>query len=323
MFDKILVHFKFSIIIWLLGTIFCFAQVDSTKIPFIAYWSKGDSYDFLITKISKHWNRDKLERQDSSSYYTTFTVIDSTESSYKINWKYKANFGDFPPQFGELLNNNNVILDFIYTTNEFGEFIEVENWEEVSGYIKKTFEVITQNLISKKADFDIDKFNKTIEPFISIFTSKEGIETIVLKELVFFHFPFGTEFDPNETVEYEDELPNLFGGKPIRGDSKIYFHMVDFEDEICSFSHEMKINSEDAKNMVNHLLTQMGFDMEKVENELLEGKLDITDNNYFEYFYNPGIPNFIETNRLVELDAGKMKNKKQDIIRIELILDED
>ena len=28
-----------------------FSQIDSTKVPFISYWSIGDSYDFKISKI--------------------------------------------------------------------------------------------------------------------------------------------------------------------------------------------------------------------------------------------------------------------------------
>ena len=47
--------------------LFGFSQNDSIqKIPFVAYWSNGDSYDYLITKVNKEWKGDLMEKNDST-----------------------------------------------------------------------------------------------------------------------------------------------------------------------------------------------------------------------------------------------------------------
>lgn len=312
----------FAFIFLSLG-IFGFSQNDSIqKIPFVAYWSNGDSYDYLITKVNKEWKGDLMQKNDSTSYYAVFTVIDSTATSYKINWKYKSNFANLPSHFGELLNNNSVVMDFIYTTNELGEFIGVENWEEVAELMTNTINSTINNELSKNPKLVQNDIKNALKPILNIFSSKEGIEMIVLKELQYFHFPMGVEFDPREPLFYDEEFPNLLNGDhSLRGDAKITFQTVDHENSFCIFNQEIKVNSDDAKNMILEFFNQMNF--KNFEEEFKDGKLDITDNNYYEYFYYPGVPYYIETERLSEFNIGDTKNKKIELTRIELILEED
>lgn len=313
-------NFKLFFIFWFLGSFFCFSQIDSTKVAFVAYWSKGDSYDFKITKINKQWEEEKISNQDSTTYFANFTVIDSTANEYKINWKYKANFTNLPLQIGELLNNNNIILDFKYKTNELGEFLEVENWEEISDLMEAKFNLAMTTQLMKNPKMDTAKFQNAIQPFMNVFTSKEGIEMFILKELQYFHFPLGVEFNPKESLIYEEEFSNLLNGDPLRGNGKISFEAVDYENSFCIFNQNVKINSEDAKEMIIQLFDQMGVKKGEFMDKFKSSKFDITDNNYFEYFYSPGIPYYIETSRSAELDIGEIKNKRIEIIRIELIL---
>jgi hypothetical protein len=58
---------------------------------------------------------------------------------------------------------------------------------------------------------------------------KKALSSWYLKRLQYFHLPFGTEFFVNESIEYETIMPNLLGGKPIRGESKLYIDSVNFE----------------------------------------------------------------------------------------------
>lgn len=312
---------QLSIWIYLLGIVFSFAQVEGKSVPFVAYWSKSDSYDFMITKINTKWKGDQIEQKDSSSYFTTFTVIDSTKNSYKINWKAKMNLSNMPAEYGDLLNSNTIAFDFIYKTNELGEFQGIENWKEVREKVEQQFEVIIKEQNSKLSKENQEKVRQGIKPLLDILLSKDGIELIVLKELTYFHFPFGAEFETSEVIEFEDELPNLFGGRSLKTDAKIYFKEVDEENGFCSFVHEMNINPEDSKEMVKNLFQQMGSISNSEIDETLSGKFDIKDYNYFEYYYYPGVPYFIETNRTSEVDNGKFQAKKTETIRIELLLD--
>lgn len=310
---------RLAIFFLFIGNFLCLAQNDSTKVAFIAYWSKGDSYDFLITKINKKWDGSQLVKNDSTSYFANFSVIDSTESEYKIQWKYKENFTNLPVEFGDLLNQNSVVLDFIYKTNEFGEFLEVENWQEIADLMKKSTDDLFNKLFVEKPGLDQTKLKNTVAPLINIYTSKEGIESLVLKELQYFHFPLGIEIETAQPLHYEEEFENLIGDQPLRGDAQINFETVDSEYGFCIFNQHIKINSDDAKNLVNQLFDTIGMNEAKFKELFKSSKFDITDHNYFEYFYFPGVPNYIETNRTAELIAGEIQNKSIEKIKIELI----
>lgn len=312
---------KLSIWMYLFGIVISFAQVEGKSVPFVAYWSKGDSYDFMITKIQTKWKGDQIEQKDSTTYFTTFTVIDSTKNSYKINWKSKLNLSNLPPQYSELLNSNTIGLDFVYTTDELGEFQGIDNWKDVREKVEEQFNLLVERLNSNLSKDIQTQTKQAMKPLFDVLLSKQGIEEIVLKELGYFHFPFGVEFDTSEVIEYEDELPNFMGGKPLKADAKIYFKEIDEENGFCSFVHEVKINPEDSKEMVKNILQQMASSRDKEIDEVLSGKFDIQDYNYFEFYYYPGVPYFIETNRTAEVDNGTIQAKKTETIRIELLLD--
>lgn len=60
---------------------------DSSKIPFISYWSNGDIYKFKVKKFKEKWKDYKSIRNDSIVITLFFTILDSSSTSYKISWK--------------------------------------------------------------------------------------------------------------------------------------------------------------------------------------------------------------------------------------------
>lgn len=146
-----------------------------------------------------------------------------------------------------------------------------------------------------------------------MYSSKEGIEQFVFKELLLFHFPFGGEYLRDEVVEYEESLPNMFGGDPIQGDGKIFFKSVDFDKKHCVMINQLKLNPDDAKTMLLGIIKRLGVQDEEFDSFVEEAQFDIIDNNYFEYYYNPGIPVKIETQResifKVMSESGKRVEK--------------
>lgn len=83
---------KFLLLSFLLTSLFSFAQIDSTKVQFVAYWSIGDSYDFKVTKVKQQWKEGKQTKDEKRSYTANFKVIDSTATSYTIDWTIKTRY---------------------------------------------------------------------------------------------------------------------------------------------------------------------------------------------------------------------------------------
>ncbi len=300
------------------------AQTDSTKVAFVSYWSVGDSYDFKVSKITKKWDKDNQLKEDKQTYVANFTVIDSTANSYTVRWKYEnelKNTYQIPDELVQRFSKYSV-TEIIYKTSEVGDLIEVVNWKEIGKNMNNMF----NDLIAVLGKGD-KKLKKTLEdalgPMKEIYSSKEGVEGLVLKELQYFHYPMGVEFDYSEPFLYEDELPNLLGGDPIKGKGKLTFTSVDPDEGFCIMKQELTLDPEDTKKLILGVFKTLNIDDKEAVEMLQKAVFTINDNNVFEYYFNPGIPHRIETLREMNLDISDAKMKRIEQVIIELLYDEE
>lgn len=320
-----------TFLFFLIFALSSFSQSDSTKIAFIAYWSLGDSYNFKVTKTKKRWTNEKLSINDSIQYIANFKVIDSTEKSYTIQWSYNNFLADSYKEnlnriyedkqaYNDIVNQYNV-TNVIYKTDEYGEFLEIVNWKDISSLMSNLLGELERNIKLRKPD-KINEIRQAIEPLANIYSSKEGIEQLIVYELQYFHFPFGSEYDLNEPYEYESELPNMVGGDSVKADAKLTIVETVREDFYCVLKEEAIINPIDTKRQVTMLFKKMGLEEDKAEELMKSAIFNITDLNYYQYYYDPGIPHRIYGSRktILNLDNTKVENLAE--LEIELIYDE-
>ncbi|MGM5470445.1 hypothetical protein ACS386_09215 [Flavobacteriaceae bacterium LMO-SS05] len=310
----------FLIIILTLNSFLFYSQVDSTKVAFVSYWSIGDSYDFKVSKINQQWNEDKLVKDQKQEYIANFTVIDSTETSYTVKWSYKNDLGNTYKIPQELLEkfSKYELTEILYKTSEVGDLLEILNWKEISLTMENMFDDII-NVLGKNDENLTNTLKKSMEPLKNIYSTKQGIEELVLKELQYFHFPMGVEFDITEPLYYDEELPNMFGGDPIKGKVKITFENVDFEESFCTLKQEMNLNPEDTKELLRQVFVKMNIDSTKMTEMLKTAVFEIKDDNTYEYYFNPGVPHKIKTVRETTSHIDNSQSKRIDTMIIELI----
>jgi hypothetical protein len=297
-------------------------QTDTVRIPFVAYWSKGDSYDFLVRKIKTKWDNGVLVKNDTIGYIANFEVLDSTDSDYKLAWTYRTNLEqsyEIPPALLDSFSKYE-FTRAVYTTNELGEFRGVDNWKEIS--------VMMNELISDIADFlSADKPEKKEElarimsPFRDIYSSQQGIEELLFKELQYFHSPLGGQYTLNDTMYWEEKLTNMLGGEPIRGDAHLYMEQESYdpENDFCVMIQEMTLNNEDTQKLVVEFIKRAGLDGNSFEEELNKAEFSINDHNRFEYYYYPGLPSYIETTRDTNMKIKQTSMKQTETLTIELL----
>ena len=309
-----------SLILVLIFTSPIFAQDDTSTVSFVAYWSIGDSYDFKISKTKQQWKEGELTKDEQQSYIANFTVIDSTETFYTIKWSYENDLESTFKIPEELLDrfSKYQLTEVIYKTSELGDFLEILNWKEIGNMMNNMFddiiEVLGENDEKKQA-----ALKNAMDPFRKIYSSQQGVEQLVVKEIQTFHFPMGLEFVITEPLTYEEELPNMFGGKPIKANAKLYFEDVDFEEGFCVVKQEMDLDPDDTKKMLEQLFVQMKLDDKGMKKALKSAVFKIEDRNTFEYYYYPGIPHRIETIRESVIEINDEKGRGIDKTIIELI----
>jgi hypothetical protein len=291
-------------------------EIDSTKIPFIAYWAKGDSYKFKMKKSIEKTKNDKSIRNDSIVYDAFFTVLDSSATSYKISWKYKCDILyslNLPEQLKKD-KKSMTDIEVIYTTDETGSDIKIENWKTISNTYIKVINEVKNNLSE-----DEKIYMSVLTPIVEALSKQEGIEEYCTKELRLFHFPFGVEFDTNKELTYDQILPSPYSSEGLKANTKVYFEEHNYKDSHCVFYSELAVNHEDSKKMLTSILKNMGLNDKDFKAKLKKSKYEINDFNIYNYIYNPGVPLYISNKREVIMDLDGNNNSRIDTIEIELI----
>ena len=189
----------------------CFSQInqaDST-VQVVGYWSKNDKESFLYTSDKYTVVGSDTTNRKITKTEIDITVLDSTATSYTIEWLYKnikSNSTDpFELKFYPLMQNTKVIIK----TDEMGSFVEVVNVKELQEFGKHMVELLKKNL---KGVSDGEAMANAL---LSRFESKESIEHNMIDEIYQFYMFHGGKYKLDEPVKIDLELPNVSGGKPI------------------------------------------------------------------------------------------------------------
>lgn len=293
--------------------ILSYAQTDS--ISLVAYWWKGDTRSFKVSKSKIQHKDNKLVKDERTSHTSMVTVLDSLNDSYLLEWKCESNIltgKPLPKELGKIAEKHQY-LTVKYKTDDTGIFEGIANIEEVTAMIQDVFKVIADNMEPDKAEV----FNSLKK----IYDSPEAISGILTKELQLIHWPMGGIYNTKDTLEYDEQLPNFLGGDPIKAKGKIMIDSVNAEAGLCYMSNTLNISESDSRkavtDMLNKITASMKFASEtEKEKKITEMKtffdkmaMNISDKNLFIYDYVNSWPVKVESTRKIRMDSveGKME----------------
>lgn len=212
-------------------------KADST-VGIVGYWSLNEKQSYSIFK-----EKYKIIGSDTSdahrfNYQVDITILDSTESSYTIEWYYR-NFESFTDNsivlaFSRISENLKVIIK----TDEYGGIIEVVNWEEIRDSI------FVATTLLKEEFKDVPYIDELINKTNNNFLTKENIESGSIGDIVLFYYFHGGLYKLNDVLEAEIQLPNLYGGNPFDADVSIWLDEINEEDFNSVLRMTQSIDSE-------------------------------------------------------------------------------
>ncbi|MFK7757338.1 MAG: hypothetical protein AB8B53_10450 [Flavobacteriales bacterium] len=294
------------------------SQGAEETLPFVAYWSLGDSFVYEVEKTSVKMNDGVITENDTTRYTATFSVVDSTSATYTVSYAIK---NDFPSQFGsgeipEALKKFEEIT-LLILTDEFGSFKEIKNWEEVSEKLNN----MTNLVVASFVEAGLIKESETeavLKGILATMVSQQAIEQLAFQEIQLMLFPFGAELSTEELV-YEELLPNVFGGDPIRADSRLNISDINREDDSCIISHSLSVNEKDTKKLIGDLMETMNLDAADFKKEINRSKYDMQDVTVSSFNYDYGLPLSVHYTRDFEIVLlGENSTQLKEII-IELV----
>lgn len=232
---------------------------DST-VQAITYWGMYDSitYEIRLEKI-------KIEENDTVSYdlisYNVgVTVVDSTTSSYIVEWHYyNFQYSGTNPLAGEIMGiSEDITVDILI--DELGVVKGVENWEEVKEY---TYSVIDK-VVEKSTTFpEVKTMLLGVKEF---YATEEGVMNIAIQDALQFHTFFGSKYSLNERIEGLVKVPNLYYPEsPFDADVKIDVVKLDNDENSYSLRYEHIVDKDQLLATTLDYLKSLGIPDEVFE----------------------------------------------------------
>lgn len=256
-------------------------NAEDNSVQVIGYWDKNEkhTYGFISEKASVKGNDTIIT--ESISYKVDITVVDSTAKSYTLQWKYYDVAAKTENKVAEKLAKLNEGLVVKFTTDEYGAFNQLLNWEDIKKHNEKAVK-----LLEKESSATI---RQTVVALIKDkYKSREAIERHTLKEILQFYTFNGIGLKKGEVIEEDITEENPITKSPMKSHMKVELYDVNVEDS----DYILKFWQTFDKGAIAPLVTEMfrdliGNDAKKIT-EFVE---DATLNDYYiTQFHNTGWP---------------------------------
>lgn len=280
-------------------------------------WKAGDSIRYRITKIKIIEKAGKAETADTSTYIANVNILEQGEDFFRISWGYVSDMKSLynaPLNFGGDMNKY-TSGELIFRTDAFGTYEGIENWKEVSDMTIELLDMVMKN-VSVSGNSTTDNAFKNLR---NIYSSKEGLEKLVFKEIEALHLPYGMFLLRKSPLKFEEQIPNMIGGKPLRGDAKLWVDNIDEDAQTCDVRYDMVLNPDDMKAFLSTFLQKMKLKGDEVKQALKSAKYDIRDQNIFEVDVNIGLVTKVKMHRVTIIDIMDEKSRREDIMKVELL----
>ncbi len=242
---------------FLLSGLTSFGQInmaDSTA-QVITYWEKGEKHNYFVTAEKIKIKDSDTTSREMITYNVEITVLNTSEKSYTIEWRYKdIKTNNENPTVQKLMNITKN-MKVIFKTDELGAFVEVVNWKEIKDYIQKATSALKKNFK------EIPEMDKVINQIEATYSTKEAIESVSIKDIQQFHTFHVAKYKLGEVLEGKLKAPNIFGQEPFDSDLTLSLDEINEKDNNFIIRATQEVNKEQLTNATFNYLTTMANNM--------------------------------------------------------------
>jgi hypothetical protein len=224
------------------------AQSDST-LTIIAFWEINDSITWEVT-TREEVMEDGMKEVEKTTYDAILTILDSTETSYKIRWETKnLKFHyDMDPLIKKLLSSLPE-LPLIYQTDEYGKLQDLKNWKYMKSEMGKAMDRL-RNDFPELPDSTARRIKASI---MSKFESEEQI-MFQMKDLRSFHYLYGEVLPLEEPLVRTTYFTNSYLQEFLPGEETINIVSIDEEMQIAHIRSVSELSKERNLELVSDFL---------------------------------------------------------------------
>jgi hypothetical protein len=255
-------------------------EVTDSTTTIIGYWEKGDKVRFAFTQATEKYRNGVIYAKNSSNCFIDLTILEATETSYTINWKYsdiKLKEQDSNPLLPKLIKLTEG-LDIQYKTDEMGAFKELLNWQEVRTFVSNLLDKMRNEAKVKQIEPELEQMKK-------IFSTKESMEEVIIKDIQVFHSLYGGMYKLKEKLSVDTQLPNILGGEPFPATLSVEMTSLKPEENYCKITINQTVDKVKSTKIINDWLIKINPD--KAKNAKMPN-ISVDDFNIYEFDLKSG-----------------------------------
>lgn len=295
------------------------SRPDTSVVPIIAYWDVGEEHTLEVVKGSRTYEGDTLVESDSSVTLYYITVIDSTEDSYIVQWRPEGDIDyetldmlgevDVDESMLELLAEEGLII----MTSETGEYLGLVNGDDLVAVTSEIMDAFFDQMMESDTTMTALSENPEamamMQELLGAFASKDFLEAQLTEDIQLYHMWYGYEYATSGVVEYEEELPSLFGGDPVPARGTFEVDGIDWEEYLVSFVSMVYPDAGALRAMVQSVFEEMPAMADAdIDAELEKIGFNMYDANRFVIDFGWGWVLYVDRVRTVEAE-GKIKEQ--------------
>lgn len=258
------------------------AQNEKTEIDIYPHWEKGEQHKVLIRNTTTDIVHQK-SNQYTSTFNANFIILEKNDDNYVIEWVVKSS---------KLATNDKILENVVLAKLEnqklkmqfsnSGRFIKLLNEDEVRAEATKTL----NKVIKVTAD---QNYKMLLNGAQRVIMTKQGLESIILKPIKFYHYYYGVHLKLNEEMADNVMIPNALGGAPFDAVEKVKLTAIDEQKSTCRIEGSKIADGAAVTKLVKDFLTKNNKgEAKEIEKQFGNNKFESSETIIHEINFNTG-----------------------------------
>jgi hypothetical protein len=220
-------------------------------------WKIGDTLRYEMTRTLVREVDGKVVRKVITRTPVALEVFDVDEEGSLISWAQGSTIHDDPKTDDDprarAIHAIQKGLDIDLDIDTDGTMLGVRNWKDIRGTGHRVQDfVFAQMAKSGTTKTTIETLRKETD---KLFLTKESIEAAFGQPAALLFYPFGEEYELEESVPYDGEIPNVFGGEePLPAKGEFLLKSIDKDDMIAVIVFKQTTDTQTAARVLRKWL---------------------------------------------------------------------
>jgi Regulator of ribonuclease activity B len=241
------------------------ADAAEETVVLVPGWQAGEKVRYDIVRTRRKTQPDKPVSETVARSSAEIEVVSASEEAYVVAWTHGGTTIDAAsPEQDALAKKMSDLVKGLRVEIEMDSeatITGVRNWKDLQATLKKSADLICEEMKAK--GLDADTVAKIRTQMAQIYGGKMLVEQHCTRDPQRFFMVLGYGFEDGKPVEYEDKLPNPFGGEPFPCKARYSLRSVDRKLGVATVDFKQTFVEEDARRIMEKTLKDMAERMGK------------------------------------------------------------